>query len=74
MGLISELDYEVKDGATGSPNSRVRFNVKAMSVLNPPTTTDLPEPATLSLFALGLGGLAAAGRRGRKRRCGAGAA
>ncbi len=59
------FDYDPKDGATGSPNSRLRFNIKALSVLNPPTTTDLPEPATLGLFVLGLGGLAAGARRRR---------
>lgn len=59
------FDYEVANGATGSPNGQLRFNIKALSVLDPPTTTDLPEPATFALFALGLVGLAAATRRSR---------
>jgi|GEM_PF-5213434 len=56
------FDYVVADGETGSPNSRLRFNIKALS------TTQLPEPASLALFTLGLVGLAAATRRSRTLR------
>ena len=56
------FDYVVADLETGSPNSRLRFNIKALS------TTELPEPASLALFTLGLVGLAAATRRSRTLR------
>ncbi|MEM6481618.1 MAG: VPLPA-CTERM sorting domain-containing protein, partial [Pseudomonadota bacterium] len=50
-GRVSFL-FEIADGATGSPNSRLGFSTKALDV------APVPLPAGLPLLLAGLGGLA----------------
>lgn len=50
-GRVSFL-FDVADGATGSPNSRLGFSVKALDV------APVPLPAGLPLLLAGLGGFA----------------
>ncbi|MHA7870969.1 MAG: VPLPA-CTERM sorting domain-containing protein [Hyphococcus sp.] len=49
--------FDVLQGATGSPNSRLAFNFKALSV------SEIPVPAALPLLLSGLAGLGFASRR-----------
>lgn len=57
-GRVSFL-FEVADGASGSPNSRLGFSLKALDVDVPA----VPLPAGLPLLLAGLGGLAVLRRR-----------
>lgn len=57
-GTVS-FAFDVLQGATGSPNSRLAFNFKALSV------SEVPVPAALPLLVSGIAGLGFASRRRR---------
>ena len=57
------FDFDILDGAKGSPNSRLAFNLKALSI----DPAVVPVPAALPLFLTALAGLGAVARRRRKK-------
>lgn len=57
------FDFDPFDGASGSPNSRLGFSLKALYVVDPAV---VPVPAALPLLLSGLAGLGLMARRRKK--------